>query len=223
MRNCYPYVNVYQINGNLLLDMEPVSLCILAEKYGVDKCPKIHHSYTPLYNTLLSSLRETTQYLLEIGIGNIPLMKPIVGNDYKPGASLRMWRDYFPKAQIVGCDILSSVLFNDEERIRTFYADQSKKSSLVELMDTLAKEKIPYLDIIIDDGSHKEDHMCLSFETLWKYVKPNGGIYIIEDIREHSIEMFANLANKLKFTDAEVIFKHKGMNAWDGFVAFRKY
>jgi 8-demethyl-8-alpha-L-rhamnosyltetracenomycin-C 2'-O-methyltransferase len=203
--------------------MESVNLCFLAEKYGVDKCPKIHHSYTPLYNTLLSPLRETTQYVLEIGIGNIPLMKPIVGNDYKPGASLRMWRDYFPKAQIVGCDILPSVLFNDEERIRTFFADQSKKSSLVELMDTLTKEEIPYLDIIVDDGSHKEEHMCLSFETLWKYVKPHGGIYIIEDIRANCVEIFAILAEKLNFTDAELIYKHKGMNDWDGFVAFRKY
>lgn len=36
-------------------------------------------------------------------------------------------------------------------------------------------------DIIIDDGSHWPQHQIISFETLWKAVKP-GGMYIVEDI-----------------------------------------
>jgi hypothetical protein len=198
------------------------SLCQLAQKYGVDKCPAILHSYTPHYHALLSPLRNDVKSLLEIGIGNVPLMQGIVGKHYKPGASLRMWRDYFTNAQVIGCDILHSVLFNDEERISTFYVDQSSRTSLLALADTI-RPISEYMDIIVDDGSHIEDHMRLSFQTLWKFVKPNGGIYIIEDIRKESIEKFANIAIEMKFTDAELIYKHPGVNSWDGFVAFRKH
>jgi hypothetical protein len=201
--------------------MEP-TLCQLAQKYGVDKCPAIFHSYTPLYDKLLSPLRKDLKTLLEIGIGNVPLMQGIVGKHYKPGASLRMWRDYFTNAQIIGCDILRSVLFNDEERIATYFVDQSSPTSLLALADTI-RPISEYMDIIIDDGSHIEDHMRISFKTLWKFVKPNGGIYIIEDIRKESIEKFANIATEMKFTDAELIYKHPGVSSWDGFVAFRKH
>ena len=41
----------------------------------------------------------------------------------KPGASLRVWRDYFPNAIIYGADIDKDILFA-EERIKTFYIDQ---------------------------------------------------------------------------------------------------
>ena len=197
-------------------------LCQLAEKYGVDKCPVINHSYTPAYHTLLFPLKEKINSVLEIGIGNIPLMRPMVGEKYKLGASLRMWRDYFPNAQIIGCDIDRSVLFNDEERIKTFYVDQSDKGSLLSLADTV-RPITETFDIIIDDGSHIEEHMRLSFQTLWKFVKPGGGIYIIEDIKSSYMEQFANLAYEMRFIDAELIKKHKGDNTWDGFVAFRKF
>ena len=196
-----------------------LTLTQLAEHHGVDKCPAISHSYTPVYDTLLSPLRKTTKSVLEIGIGNVPLMKPIVGEHYKPGASLRMWRDYFPNAQVIGCDIMRSVLFNDEERIKTFFVDQSNTLSLLALMDAV-KPITSQFDIIVDDGSHIEEHMSLSFRTLWKFIKPNGGIYIIEDVKRASIDSFVNLGRH--FIDAELLYAHKGLNTWDGFVAFRK-
>jgi 23S rRNA U2552 (ribose-2'-O)-methylase RlmE/FtsJ len=197
------------------------TLCELAEKYGVDKCPAIRHTYTPPYHVLLSPLRQSVKTILEIGIGNVPLMKPIVGENYKPGASLRMWRDYFPNANIIGCDILRSVLFNDEDRIKTFFVDQSNESSLVELAKSITPNG-NYLDLIIDDGSHIEEHMILSFKTLWQYVKPKGGIYIIEDIKQKSVARFTTVAKELGFTDAELIYTHNGSDYWDGFVAFRR-
>lgn len=199
------------------------TLCELAEKYGVDKCPAIRHTYTPRYHELLASLRKTIKTVLEIGIENAPLMKSIVGENYKPGASLRMWRDYFPNAQIIGCDILRSLLFNDEERIKTFFVDQSNEISLLDLAHRInVNVNVIYLDLIIDDGSHIEEHMILSFKTLWKYVKPNGGIYIIEDIKQISVARFTTVAKELEFTDAELIYTHNGSDYWDGFVAFRK-
>lgn len=196
-------------------------LCLLAEKHKVDKCPRILHSYTPLYNDILSPYRTTFTTILEIGIGNAPLMIPIVGADYKPGASLRMWRDFFNSATIYACDIERSVLFSDE-RIHTFYADQSSASSLEELITSVnAHSQKQTIDFIIDDGSHVEEHMKLSFKTLWKYITP-GGIYIIEDIKAAKFSEFENIAEEFGFTDAKCIGKSLGRFYWDAFIAFQK-
>lgn len=194
-------------------------LCKLADIYRVDKCPKYNHTYTPEYDKLLSPLRNDTKLLLEIGIGNIPLMKGLTAADYKPGASLRMWRDYFPNAQIIGCDILANVQF-EENRIKTFITDQSNVDSLNTLIKNV-KAYQPEPDIILDDGSHEEQHMVTSFKTLWKALKP-GGIYIIEDVRLTFYDRITNLHNEFGFHDAELVKAYKGGEFWDNFVAFRK-
>jgi hypothetical protein len=188
-------------------------LCKLAEKYGSDKCPRISHSYTPLYHQLFEGIRDEVRTVLEIGVGNVPLMAPIVGSSYSPGASLRMWRDYFENARIIGCDIRPEVLF-EEVRIETFLVDQSKRESLLDLVQQIG---VNQFDFIIDDGSHIEKHMINSFQTLWPYVQ-KGGTYIIEDIKRHSVQLFASY----KPTDGECTMIHHGLNTWDAFIAFRK-
>jgi 23S rRNA U2552 (ribose-2'-O)-methylase RlmE/FtsJ len=122
-------------------------------------------------------------------------MKTLTNNDYKPGASLRMWRDYFSinNTQIIGCDILEDVLFTDE-RITTFQVDQNNVESLNSLITKVKKIK-EYADIIIDDGSHQEQHMITSYNELWKLLKPKG-IYIIEDINSSFIDRIINLNKK---------------------------
>lgn len=194
-------------------------LCKLGELYKVDKCPAFkNHYYTPEYDALFSSIRKETKLVLEIGIGNIPLMASLTSQDYKPGASLRMWRDYFPNAEIVGCDILPDVQFTDD-RIRTFVTDQSQVPSL----ETLAQKVGIHqrADIIIDDGSHVEDHMVLTFKTLWKLLKTDG-IYVIEDIRGSILDRITHLHQECGFIDAEILQIYKGVSYWDNFVAFRK-
>lgn len=198
---------------------EESELCVIGKKYLVDKCPGIHHTYTPKYHSLLSSMRDNAKLVLEIGIGNIPLMKPITGGNYVPGASLRMWRDYFSKAKIIGCDILDDVLFQ-EPPIHTFSVDQSSESSLNNLMN-IVKIFEEYADFIIDDGSHIKDHQIISFKTLWPLLK-KGGLYIIEDIFQNNLEELSDLHEKFKFVDAQVELIYRGIHEWDNFIAFRK-
>jgi predicted O-methyltransferase YrrM len=193
-------------------------LSVFGYKYGADKCPMIFHDYTPHYNRILSPYRTSAKLLLEIGIGNAALMSKIVGGDYKPGASLRMWRDYFPNAQIVGCDILRDVLFTDE-RIRTFYVDQSSKTSLKSLVENDMKTDV--IDIIIDDGSHKTWHQRISFKALWPYVR-SGGIYIIEDVLANNIDEISQLATEYEFDDAEIVYIHRGNILGDNFITWKK-
>lgn len=186
-------------------------LCELAEKYGVDKCPVINHQYTPTYDMLLWN--KNPKKFLEIGIGNYELMSRIVGTDYKHGASLRMWKEYFPDCYIYGCDILENVIFQDE-RISTQLVDQSCPASLQEMMHNFGT-----MDIILDDGSHIEEHQRLSFSTLWEYLN-KGGYYIIEDVRKNRLMEMSNISNE--FLDCKLKHVHDHPMDNHGFIVFEK-
>jgi hypothetical protein len=161
----------------------PTELCVLFEKYKADKVKTIHHDYSVDYFRHLISNKEKYTNILEIGIGNIPLMNNHVGGGYIPGASIKAWRDFFPNATVYAIDILEEVLF-EEERIKTYTADQSNPDSLENFISTVKQqtgnENFEF-DFIIDDGSHDVAHQKTSLNTLNKYLKI-GGLYIIEDI-----------------------------------------
>src|SRR3972149_8272692 len=93
-------------------------LCEIAFKYGTDKCPQISHNYTPVYYKLLKDKKEKIRKVLELGIGSRKTMQ-WVPKHYQTGASLLMWRDFFPNAQIYGVDRDPSTIFQ-AERIKTF-------------------------------------------------------------------------------------------------------
>lgn len=148
-------------------------LCCLAEKYGSDK---LGH-YTPFYDLLLRHKRGRCVFrVLEIGI--------------KDGASLRMWRDYFPEAVVYGMDKDRSTLF-DEERIKTFYGDQGSVVDLGNVLSAIEAVRRP-LDLIVDDGSHDIEHQALCAEALYPYLA-EGGIYIIEDVNPPAQLLFDKL------------------------------
>jgi hypothetical protein len=167
----------------------PTELCTLFEKYRADKVQTIHHDYSVDYFFHLISNKEKYSNVLEIGIGNIPLMSNHVGGDYIPGASIKAWRDFFPNATVYAIDILEEVLF-EEERIKTYVADQSNPDLLENFITTVKQqtgnENFEF-DFIIDDGSHDVSHQKTSINTLNKYLKV-GGIYIIEDIASWWLE-----------------------------------
>jgi tetratricopeptide (TPR) repeat protein len=57
-------------------------------------------------------------------------------------------------------------------------------------LDALGKKYRP--QVIIDDGSHKTDHMILSYQKLWPYLAA-GGIYIVEDVSAQAGKHSASL------------------------------
>jgi hypothetical protein len=72
----------------------------------------------------LFSRRQHIKKFFECGLGtNNPNLLSSMGSMGKPGASLRVWRDYFLNAIIYGADIDKDILFA-EEKIKTFYIDQ---------------------------------------------------------------------------------------------------
>jgi hypothetical protein len=177
-------------------------LCKLAEKYIVDKCPKFHHYYTPEYHEILKNKKYDK--VLEIGIGYKDLMEQYTNKDYRCGASLYMWKEYFSHSKIFGCDIRDIKL----EGIDTFICDQSKEEDLKKMIN-----KIGSCDFIIDDGSHILEHQVISFKTLWNYC---NDIYIIEDV--HLLESLT----KDIFNNCIIHKKYKHEKDSQGFICYKK-
>lgn len=193
------------------------ALCQLFRAYGSDKCPQIFHSYSEHYHAILNGRRAAVRNVIEIGIGSTELMRPIVGESYIVGASLRAWRDYFPHADIYGLDINTRVFFADE-RITCLHADQSSPESLRRaIADIHRRNGTVGFDLIVDDGSHLIPDMITSYDTLFEHLNP-GGVYIIEDIKKHELEVF----ERMNLHGGRILLAHPGISDWDAFLAVEK-
>jgi hypothetical protein len=157
--------------GSLVLGS---NLDLLAILNAADK--NTTHRYTQHYKRFLSPFRKRKIVLLEIGVGGYN--EPSLG-----GASLRMWRSYFPKGRIYGIDI-EDKRSHDERRIKTFKGSQADTDFLKEVVETTGA-----IDIVIDDGSHRCDHIITSFECLFPLMSERG-IYVIEDVQTSYWEAF---------------------------------
>ncbi len=90
------------------------------------------------------------------------------------GASLRMWKHFFPRAQIVGLDIQDKS-FVEARRIRTYQGSQVDGDLLRRVVDETGP-----IEVVIDDGSHRPEHILETFRILFPLLA-DGGIYAIED------------------------------------------
>lgn len=130
----------------------------LSEFYGTDKVT--YHGYHFFYPKFLESLRNDEFSMLEIGWGS--------------GASVKVWNDYFQKANIYVMDI--NVEY-EEGRQRVIKGDQTSDDDLLMVVKEIKSAKF-----IIDDGSHNPVHQLNTFHYLFKNLLEPGGVYIIEDI-----------------------------------------
>ena len=153
------------------------NLTELANKYGTDKGTMSYgHGYSVIYNELFKDWQDKSIKLLEIGVCDPRF----------PGASLKMWSEYFSEGYILGLDINPDAKSFITNRTQVCIGDQNNTIDLG-LMKQFCG---PEFDIIIDDGSHVGEHILTSFKALWNSVKP-GGYYIIEDL--HSIYANADI------------------------------
>ena len=149
---------------SLLFSKNLKSLAVL---YGTDKWG--FHQYAQHYEFHFKKLRKKKLNILEIGIGGYS--DPNAGGD-----SLRMWRTFFPHSKIIGIDIYDKS-YHNEKRIKTFQGSQIDEEFLSNLISETGN-----FDIIIDDGSHINEHIIKSFKFLFDKLNP-GGIYVIEDLQ----------------------------------------
>jgi demethylmacrocin O-methyltransferase len=146
----------------VLLSFLPLRLASLLRLFGSDKQSVGQHSYGATYHELLLKWRYRKVKLREVGILN--------------GESLLAWRAFFPFGTIIGCDIEPKKQFS-VGKIKTYLVDQSSRSDL----ESLSEKEGPF-DVIVDDGSHQNDHQILTFYKLFWTLR-DGGIYIIEDVQ----------------------------------------
>jgi demethylmacrocin O-methyltransferase len=139
----------------------------LATLFATDKWGS--HWYTQHYQRYFEPMRKRPVKLLEIGIGG-----------YKDagtgGESLRMWKAFFRSGQIVGIDIEDKRHFS-EDRIDIHVCDQTDEAALTKL-----SEKYGGFDIVVDDGSHLNEHIIRTFHIMFPLLR-DGGIYSIEDVQ----------------------------------------
>lgn len=142
----------------------------LGLEHGTDKASSFH-GYLNTYERYLAPLRDKPIRLLEIGV---------LG-----GASLKMWRDYFPNGQITGldCDDLSHLKLG--ERIQILRGDASSEETWLRHFNECAGK----YDLIVDDGFHSTYAIIKAFTCGFPLLKP-GGLWIVEDLHAgHLSEM----------------------------------
>jgi hypothetical protein len=140
------------------------SLCV---KYGADKGRHIVNAngltYADIYDKYFSSMRNANINILELGV--------------RGGASIKVFREYFPNARIYGIDI--------DPSCKQFH--DPSKNIFIEIMSQTDENSInsflkdTQFDIILDDASHVNTFTIASYNILWKRVKRNA-MYIIEDL-----------------------------------------
>jgi cephalosporin hydroxylase len=133
----------------------------IAKESGTDKSSDIHN-YAVKYDNYLSQYRNEPIKFFEIGV--------------QYGYSVKMWEEYFSKAEIYAIDIEPRCKIFETNRVKIDIGSQNDPDFLKQV----SSNRGPF-DVIVDDGSHHNESMYISFETLFPLLKP-GGLYIVEDL-----------------------------------------
>ncbi|MEV1075241.1 class I SAM-dependent methyltransferase [Micromonospora parva] len=144
-----------------------IGLAELCVRYGSDKWG--HHTYPRRYEQHFGPLRDQPLTILEIGVGGF-------GDQHRGGASLEVWRRYFPRALVYGLDIVDKSHLTDQ-RVTVLQGDQSSPTDLARVVEVMGRP-----DIVIDDGSHVSAHLLASFASLFPVLR-HGGLYVMEDLQ----------------------------------------
>lgn len=131
-----------------------MNLTELAKKHGTDK---LSVGYMPHYDKHFAPFRGRPLRILELGVLD--------------GASLRMWAEYFPNAEIWGVDVNPKCKRYETDRIKIVCSSQDNQPLLQALGE---------FDIVIDDASHLNQLILASAEALLPQTRM---FYVIEDLR----------------------------------------
>lgn len=141
------------------------------------------HSYLPVYNKLLHTIKNIAKNVLEVGIGDW---------SEKNGGSLLIWRKYFTNAKIYGIDILPIDRVLDElvedKKVKLFCETDAYKNKFIN--ENLSNVKF---DLLLDDGPHSLESQE-NFVELYSPLLSEKGILIVEDVQD--MKWIEKLKNK---------------------------
>jgi hypothetical protein len=93
------------------------------------------------------------------------------------GGSLEMWRHYFgPQCRIYGVDVEEACKVYANDHTKIVVGDQGDRSFWKAF-----KQRVPYVDVLIDDGGHKTEQQIVTLEEMLPHLRP-GGVYLCEDL-----------------------------------------
>ncbi len=113
------------------------------------------------------------------------------------GASLAMWRDFFPRATVIGLDINKVV---PPDGTFFFRLDCTQPNWITAIK--------PSFDLIIDDAGHMTLDQVKAFDLWWPMVA-EGGMFIIEDCHTMHYEQYNPMKVDFKGWVAGLGIKHE--------------
>jgi len=160
-------------------DLRASPLHEIGERYQPSKRS---HDYLRHYWTHLRDIRGSARRVVEIGV--------------ETDRSLRMWEEFFPKAEILGIDIDPSCKSFEGGRRRIFIGDQMDPAFLHAFVSQSGGD----FDVVMDDGLHSEEAILTSFSVLFPALAPRG-IYAVEDIIRLPgvVRFFGELMNHVNY------------------------
>ena len=127
--------------------------------------------YFPIYERHLARFRNQDVVMFEIGVSQ--------------GGSLRMWKRLLgPHARIVGIDIDPRSAGAAEDQVDVRIGSQADAGFMRSVVEEFGAP-----DIVLDDGSHRMEHVNATFDILYPLV-PKNGVYMVEDMHTAYWEEF---------------------------------
>ena len=119
-------------------------------------------NYFDIYNKIFQRFVNKKITFVEIGVGN--------------GGSLIMWKNFFGrKAKIIGVELNPDAKKLEKLGFDIFIGDQSDPIFWKKFYKKFGK-----IDILLDDGGHKNIQQITTFMESYNHIKPNG-LIVIED------------------------------------------
>lgn len=147
---------------NIEINLDDSSLVSLGDYYHTDKHYG-HDYFRKVYQTLFEPIRLSVTKFMELGIHE--------------GASVEVWRRFFPNATIFGLDLTPNFAkLTDFTRIELAQVNTNIEHEVEERARDYSE-----LDVFMDDGSHVMKDQQITLAAFFKCVK-SGGLYILEDL-----------------------------------------
>ena len=136
-------------------------------------------SYFEIYNNIFQKYKNKKITFVEVGIDR--------------GGSLFIWKDFFSKdSRIIGIDTNPAAKKLEEYGFEIFTGDQSNESFWSDFY-----KKVGNIDILLDDGGHKNIEQIITLNSSLPYINNDGKI-VIEDT--HASYMKKHFRNPSMFS-----------------------
>ena len=141
--------------------------------FSIPKLSIKNDTYFDIYEFIFNSYRGEAITFIEVGVFN--------------GGSLHMWREYFgEKARIIGVDLNPIALELEKDGFEIYIGNQESSDFWIDL-----KSKVGDVDIILDDGGHKNGQQIATLYNGVELIK-DGGIIVVEDTHTSYFRRFGN-------------------------------